>query len=295
MDPDAGKEFANSAIFKTTVLTVAFSSVYFHKTSNHTSVFKPPADHKDSVAVVVTETKPAVAKKKKKTIYLTFDDGPNKGTRNVQRIVDQEEVPVTLFVIGEHIYGSRAQGMMYDSICISPYIEIANHSFTHARGKGYQRFYDNADSVVSDFRRCADSLNVQHRISRTPGRNIWRTDSLRYTDIRSSEAAADSLYNNGFIVIGWDAEWHFNKDQLAQSPEHVLTLIDSLLTHNRTRTADHLVLLAHDQAFEKTADSASLHRFIADIKKNDEYQLEMVGKYPGLPDWANKVSPEVTP
>ena len=41
--------------------------------------------------------KPAVRKKKKK-IYLTFDDGPNRGTRNVLNIVRQEQVPVSFFV-----------------------------------------------------------------------------------------------------------------------------------------------------------------------------------------------------
>src|SRR5205085_6573955 len=37
---------------------------------------------------------PEKPKKKKKKIYLTFDDGPNKGTKNVLDIVTQEDVPV---------------------------------------------------------------------------------------------------------------------------------------------------------------------------------------------------------
>src|SRR5262245_3191301 len=48
----------------------------------------------------VADTKP---KKKKKKIYLTFDDGPNKGTRNVLDIVQQEDVPVTFFIVGQHV------------------------------------------------------------------------------------------------------------------------------------------------------------------------------------------------
>src|SRR5262245_3055393 len=45
-------------------------------------------------------------KKKKKKIYLTFDDGPNKGTRKVLHIVQQEQVPVTFFIVGEHVFAS---------------------------------------------------------------------------------------------------------------------------------------------------------------------------------------------
>src|SRR6186713_46594 len=51
----------------------------------------------------------APVKKKKKKIYLTFDDGPNKGTRNVLDIVKGENIPVTFFIVGEHVFASVNQ------------------------------------------------------------------------------------------------------------------------------------------------------------------------------------------
>src|SRR5689334_11102870 len=48
-------------------------------------------------------------KKKKKKIYLTFDDGPNKGTRKVLHIAQEEQVPVTFFIVGEHVFASTTQ------------------------------------------------------------------------------------------------------------------------------------------------------------------------------------------
>ena len=109
MDPDSGGDFTSSAIFKTTVLTVAFSSLYFFKTHKSTVSFKPVTMKPDTGAVKKPAPVAAVKKKKKKTIYLTFDDGPNKGTRHVMQIMKAEQVPVTLFVIGEHVYGSHLQ------------------------------------------------------------------------------------------------------------------------------------------------------------------------------------------
>jgi hypothetical protein len=283
MDPDSGGDFTSSAIFKTTVVTVAFSSLYLFKTYKPTVLCKPDIMKPDTVVVKKVPAVAPIKKKKKKTIYLTFDDGPNKGTKNVMHIMEEEQMPVTLFIIGEHVYGSRLQLSLYDSVSQNSLFEIANHSFTHAFENNFRRFYQLPDSAVSDFKRCADSLHLTTNIIRTPGRNIWRTDSIHCTDIKSSIAAADSLYENGFRAIGWDVEWHFNNLQRpVQSTDEMLNEIDSAFAKNRTKTIDHLVLLAHDQVYIGCDDSASLHNFIIQLKKKDEYNFETVSKYPGI-------------
>lgn len=284
MDPDPGGDFINSAIFKTTVLTVTFSSLFYFKTQKQVVNFGPPAT--EAAPVFVAEKKeitPPKKKKKKKTIYLTFDDGPNKGTKNVLHIVEQEQVPVTLFVIGEHVYGSKYQFAIFDSVSNNELFEIANHSYTHAFENKFNRFYQLPDSAVKDFARCADSLHLTSGIIRTPGRNIWRTDSVSCTDIKTSTAAADSFYEKGFKAVGWDLEWHFNKEQRpVQTPEEMMNQIDSAFAKNKTKTTDHLVLLAHDQVYIGSDDSASLHSFIRRLKEKDEYNFEQVSQYPGL-------------
>lgn len=280
MDPDSGGYLNNSTIFKTSVLTIAFSSFYFYRTEKHFPLFKQFVAQTDTVAVV--EKKEIKPVKKKKTIYLTFDDGPNKGTRNVMRIVKQENIPVTLFVIGEHVYGSRYQSAIYDSVSNDEFFEIANHSYTHAFENRFDKFYAVPDSAVKDFIRCADSLQLTSRIIRTPGRNIWRTDSISSTDIKRSTAAADSLQSKGFRAMGWDLEWHFNDQQrLVQSMDQMLNEVDSVFTNNKTKTVDHLVLLAHDQVYANSEDSASLQNFIIRLKGKDEYNFETVSEYPG--------------
>ena len=283
MDPDSGGYLNNSAIFKTSVLTVAFSSFYFYRTDKQFFLFKPFKATADTVVakVVTKEVKPV--KKKKKTIYLTFDDGPNKGTRAVMNIVKQENIPVTLFVIGEHVYGSRYQSAIYDSVSQNSLFEIANHSYTHAFENRFDKFYAAPDSAVKDFMRCADSLNLTTNIIRTPGRNIWRTDSTISTDLKNSIATADSLQSKGFKALGWDLEWHFNGQQrLVQSFEQMLNEVDSAFANNRTKMTGQLVLLAHDQVYANAEDSASLQQFIIQLKSKDEYDFETVSKYPGI-------------
>ncbi|MCP9750424.1 polysaccharide deacetylase family protein [Ferruginibacter sp. HRS2-29] len=280
MDAGPGGYFNSSTLFKTSLLTIAFSTFYIYETKKRATLFKPVIVKADTVVTV--KLAPVVAKKKK-TIYLTFDDGPNKGTRKVMDIMDAEKIPATVFVIGEHVYGSKEQRAIYDSLIINKLFEIANHSYSHAFENKYRQFYDQPDSMVKDFARCADSLQLTTNIVRTPGRNVWRTSTVNSTDIKTTSAAADSLQRKGFKAIGWDLEWHFTNDQkLVQSDTLLLQQIDSLFAKNRTKMPNSLVLLAHDRTFLSPADSSALHRLIIALKKRDEYNFETVSQYPGL-------------
>jgi peptidoglycan-N-acetylglucosamine deacetylase len=220
---------------------------------------------------------------KKKKLYLTFDDGPNKGTKNVYRIINKEQVPATFFIIGAHVYGSKAQAQMYDSLQSCDWIELANHSYSHANGNRFNSFYQDADRVVDDFEQCADSLHFNSTIVRTPGRNIWRTDSITYTDLTRQTSVADSIKSAGLTIVGWDAEWHFDaKLNLTENANSMLHKIDSVLDNHLTKTKNEVVLLAHDQAFADSGDSTDLHQFIRQIKGRQDIELRFISQYPGV-------------
>ena len=100
---------------------------------------------------------PKVVKKQKKKIYLTFDDGPNRGTQNVLDIVQQEQVPATFFIVGEHVFASLQQARTWDSLQHAENIEICNHSFTHAHNH-YSKFYEEPGTVVEDMEMTKEKL-----------------------------------------------------------------------------------------------------------------------------------------
>jgi hypothetical protein len=280
MDPDSEAGQTASQILRTSVITVVFTTCHYYKTETTVSSAKALLPLK--VTVHETAKKPAV-KKKAKTIYLTFDDGPNKGTKKMMHIVEEEEVPVTLFIIGEQVYGSREQTATFDSIVACKYFEIANHSFTHAFHNQFAKFYTLPDSAVKDFKRCADSLHLTANIIRMPGRNIWRTATITSTDIKNTAPAADSIHQQGFTEVGWDLEWHFdNALKLSNNSDELLQQIDSMFTHSRTKTPNHLVLLAHDQVYADSDDSSELHQLIIKLKARDEYNFEVLSNYPAL-------------
>lgn len=289
MDPDSADacfpyklmELVTSQMAKTTLVSVVFTACNYYDPTTAAHARKGGIAKKDSVIIKVN--KADSPKKKKRTIYLTFDDGPNKGTKNMMDIVKEEDIPVTLFIVGQHVYGSREQNAVFDSIVNCNLFEVANHSFTHAFGNKYAKFYRVPDSALKDFKRCADSLHLQANIIRTPGRNIWRTKSVSCTDITSSAATADSLFANGFTVTGWDLEWHFDeKMKLKNTSDEMVLQVDSMFANSKTKTPDQLVLLAHDQVYQKPNDSAELHQFIKKLKAKNEYNFETMGKYPGI-------------
>lgn len=289
MDPDSANAsfsckligLVNSQMAKTTIATVVFTSCYYYETEK--TVKESTVNFSKPDTAVVRLNTAGATKKKKKTIYLTFDDGPNKGTKNMMHIIKEEEIPVTLFIVGEHVYGSAAQSAVFDSLINCKYFEIANHSFTHAFKNKFAKFYQVPDSVVNDFKRCADSLHLTTNILRTPGRNIWRTELINETDISSSKAAADSLFANGYTIAGWDLEWHYDNNlKLTNTNEEMMLQIDSMFANAKTKTPDHLVLLAHDQVYEDPGDSMELRQFIFKLKARNEYHFEMVSRYPNL-------------
>jgi peptidoglycan-N-acetylglucosamine deacetylase len=280
MDPDAEAEQAASKILTTTFITVVLTACNYYKTETTASVANIQFSLPDSTTQTVQIASPV---KKKKTIYLTFDDGPNKGTQKMMHIVNEEQVPVTLFIVGQHVYGSKEQTAIFDSVMNSKYFEIANHSYTHAFENKFAKFYTLPESVIKDFIRCADSLRLTANIIRTPGRNIWRTANITSTDIKTSKPAADSLFAGGFTEVGWDLEWHYdNQLKLQNDSDEMLQQVDSMFAHAKTKTPNHLVLLAHDQVYADASDSTELHQFIIKLKAKDEYNFEMVSKYPGL-------------
>jgi peptidoglycan/xylan/chitin deacetylase (PgdA/CDA1 family) len=219
----------------------------------------------------------------KKKIYLTFDDGPNKGTMNVLNAVKEDSIPASFFIVGTHIDDSHEQQETWIELKADSAIELCNHSYTHASNH-YSKYYQHPDEVINDIEHNQQVLEFNNNIVRMPGRNAWRIDSVNHTDIKESEAAIDSVYRAGFDVIGWDVEWMFDHKNLslATNTDLLLRQIQNMLETGKTKTPDHLVLLAHDQAFQSDSSVYRLHYLFNQLKINPEYELELIGNYPGI-------------
>lgn len=137
--------------------------------------------------------------------------------------------------------------------------------------------------MINDFNQSKELLGFSNIVARMPGRNAWRIDSIDHTDIMESKAAIDSLYAAGYAIMGWDIEWTFDHKTLAPDADTALLLrrIYNMLEANNTKIPGHLVLLAHDQAYQQPAYVENLRYVIQQLKNNPEYELLLASKYPG--------------
>ena len=218
----------------------------------------------------------------RRTLYFTFDDGPNNGTENLIDIIDEEKIPVTAFVVAKHVKGSETQRKLYKKLEQDTLFEIANHSYSHAKNQ-YTDFYKDPQNVVQDFKNAQDSLKLKTNITRTPGRNIWRMKNVNVTDIRSSKAAADLMEKENFKIVGWDLEWRPTKEmKLKDDHKVMLKRIDSLFFNNLEKTPRHLVILTHDQYLRDENSVKELRSLIASLKRSKKFQFKKISEYPEI-------------
>ncbi|MCW3111182.1 MAG: hypothetical protein JWQ09_5688, partial [Segetibacter sp.] len=190
-------------------------------------------------------------------IYLTFDDGPLKGSENVDSVILEEQLQVSMFIVGKHAQQSEQLTNYLKRYQENPFVEVCNHSYSHASGR-YKEFYSRPSKVLADVQKNESLLKLQFKIVRLPGRNMWRIGNRRKNDIVSGSVAADLLAKNGYKVYGWDLEWQHNPgdstpiQSVAEMEKKIMRLLDS----RGTFTRNHLVLLMHDQMFQtKTAQN----------------------------------------
>ncbi len=269
------------------LLIVCYFLTFLFIACNNAPEKEPRPSAADSAAAakrqqVIADSIARVSANKKK-IYLTFDDGPNMGTRNVLAAAQKENTPVSFFIVGLHAHDGTWQREAVKLIREDKRMELCNHSYTHGLRNRYNTFYNSPSTVVADFIRSDDSLHFPNAIARMPGRNAWRIDSIIYTDIKESRVAVDSLHNAGFAIMGWDLEWMYSHKTFSvkTDPDLLLRQIENMLEAGKTKIPGHLVLLAHDQAFQKEEDIAKLHYFLQQLKANPDYELKLASHYPG--------------
>lgn len=244
-----------------------------------------PKDH--PVAKIVPKLDDENVPSDKRVIYLTFDDGPNRGTENLLKILHKRNICATAFLVGKHAYGSKKQQEDLELLRKDHLIELANHSFTHAHNK-YTDFYKHPAGVVEDFNAAKDSLKLYDKIARTPGRNIWRLNNITVTDLKSSTEAADKLKQAGYKVIGWDLEWKpTNKMALKGKHEEMLKKVDSIFFNDLEKTSRHLVFLTHDQYLTDADSINELDLFIEKLQKSNRFVFRKISEYPKINEVLN--------
>jgi len=114
----------------------------------------------------------------KKTIYLTFDDGPEPGTLDIYNKLNDLGVPATFFMVGENVIASEMGNLnisnmqsiasgFFKQVFDNALFEIGNHSQTQSH-QFYESFYDaglriNTQTLSPNAQSSLDSNHIGRR------------------------------------------------------------------------------------------------------------------------------------
>ena len=111
---------------------------------------------------------------------------------------------------------------------------------------------------------------------------MWRIGDRTKDDIPSGSEAADLLSDNGFEIYGWDMEW-FHDPKTGEpvgTAEEIFEQIEKHLDRGRTFTEGHLVLLCHDEMFQKDWEETELKQLIELLETREDYEFARLKHYP---------------
>lgn len=238
-------------------------------------------DSVDSSVIKVSDIETKVEDTSLTYVYVTFDDGPQKGTKEVQELCQELGIPATFFLVGAHLADPYQKDYLA-RLKADKAMELANHSYTHAFYNNFKKFYAQPYDAVSDFLKAQEALTIQSKIIRLPGNNSWMNKG-KFRGPASTKNVAIALDSLGYKVFGWDVEWHFSRKDARplQSAEKMLAQIEEL-REKGTVTKRHIVWLMHDRMFKRTEDLDSLRKVLVNLKSDHSTLFRVASQYPGM-------------
>lgn len=217
----------------------------------------------------------------KRFVYLTFDDGPYKGSANINRIIQEENAKATVFVVGFNAY-TKTLLELINAYKMNPAIEVANHTYSHGNRNKFKSYYRNPTAVLADVNKNDTFFGMNNRFVRLPGRNVWRLGDRQKNDYdQGSKNTADVLSEHDYFLMGWDYEWNkISKRHPLDSPDSIYQGIMQRFEKNLTFKNNHLVILMHDDMFDKDEDAEQLRKLIQLLKNTSNLELKFASEYP---------------
>lgn len=173
-----------------------------------------------------------------KTVYLTFDDGPNENTEAILQLLDQYDAKATFFMLEPNMrrYHDAVQHMAKEGH------SVGMHGVTH----DVSQFYQSSESVTGEM------LKAQATLESITG---IHSDLIRvpYGSVPNMKPEYIQAVNNeGFKLWDWNIDsedWRFRSgkyvqnvmDQLAAYPYGTMPKI--ILMHEQKETLSHLEAL----------------------------------------------------
>lgn len=213
------------------------------------SFAKGQADKRQALILQAKEEKMKTAKGR---VYLTFDDGPSPNTDSILRILRENDIKATFFVIG------RTDERALDGYrrIVKEGHTIALHSYTH----DYGLIYASLDNFKKDYYAVSDLIfkttGVRCKYYRFPGGS---SNTVSKIDMHKP---ADFLKQEGIKYF----DWNVMSGDAVKNPPSPGELYTNVMTG--VRKMGNSVVLMHD-SFGKKSTVKALPKIIKSLKKEN--------------------------
>ncbi|MFF2909579.1 polysaccharide deacetylase family protein [Paenibacillus sp. NPDC057934] len=180
-----------------------------------------------ALPATVTETAVVqqVTAKASKTVYLTFDDGPSKITREVLDILQKEGVKATFFVLGN---AAKSHPELINAIWEQGHA-IGNHSYDHDYHNLYSGFTAFWNQIKQTENIIREITGERPRLVRAPGGTSGHFDDTYF----------QLLNQAGYLVMDWTVD-------SGDSRRKGVPAAEILRESTKDLTSPEVVLLLHD-------------------------------------------------
>ncbi|AJS61755.1 polysaccharide deacetylase [Paenibacillus sp. IHBB 10380] len=161
----------------------------------------------------------------KKTVYLTFDDGPSKLTGKVLDILQDSNIKATFFVLGEHV-------TRYPELISRLHEEghaIGNHTYNHNYDelyKGFSPFWNQIKQTEAEIQRV---IGVRTSLVRAPGGTAGHFDNTYFSLMKQA----------GYQVIDWNIDSGDSRGRNVPAGDIIRQATENI-------SNDQVVVLMHD-------------------------------------------------
>lgn len=167
----------------------------------------------------------AAGESEKKTVYLTFDDGPSKNTPDVLNILAKENIQATFFVLGNE---AESHPDLIKRI-VNEGHQLGNHTYNHQYKSLYTDFREFWRQIVKTQLILEQIVGQRPALLRAPGGTYGNFDANYFTYLAEA----------GFAVYDWDVDSGDSKRRNVPASEIIQEVKKSSLKKN-------LVVLLHD-------------------------------------------------
>jgi|GEM_PF-2399784 len=205
----------------------------------------------------------------RKTVYLTFDDGPSiNNTKKIIKILNEHNVKATFFVTGN-------SAVRYPEIITELHknkMAIAPHSYSH----DYKLIYNNSKSYIDDLEKCIQTIEKVTKEKTIPFTRIPGGIKNKRISPQILNDIKQELKNRSIYYV----EWNICSDDSIRAKMSSMDIRNNVINQsNRLGKNKVLIVLMHDSYYKQTTVDALPN--IIKFYKNSGWEFKALNNISG--------------